>query len=133
MKIKELKINFENCEVLTIPAEMIVWFCQKDISENSYMTHNKEIYVTKVAQEITVDIKGELESLDLLWEEEKSPLQRISDSKDIVSFTTVFEDDSESEVYVIWEGNDDYFNPAQKTCVDGSLVRIEIKSNSKKG
>ena len=134
--IKEVAISYENCEVFTVPKEYVKWFYMSGISESwCFGGYDKDLSKYKMADKLHLTIYPDANNDDYLWmnshlvEEEKiKPFCRTLEFSDIVAVYIHYEDGTKESVYVHWEGDNDYVNPAQYTYIDdkGNLV-IEVK------
>ena len=130
-KINLLQISFENCESLEVKAELVSWLHFSGVTDTFWHGYYDEgLNTHKVAQESTVYIHTDVNNEELWMDKETSPIDRIMKHSDIVSFTVKYEDETEQEFYVYWEGENDYHNPAQKVEIKGDKIVIEVSNKS---
>lgn len=118
--IKSIEIQFENCEVF--------FFLREEISNISFYNIHKNISVCSnavvedyEAKDVWIVIPKEIAERKQKvfgFFEEESLLDRLGltkerENKDITNIYITYNTDEEETISCVWEGDDDYYNPAQ--------------------
>ena len=128
MKIKQLELVFENCE--TIKLDFIPyknWFTATDIYENIHAVNGNEISRIKVAKSIQIIILNEQLLNKCSWN--TTALINKLEHRDITSIVLIYEDNSEEQIYVLWDEdqqNSDEINEYQHNEYHKSITVINI-------
>lgn len=131
MKIKKVDLVFENCEAVTLMPNMFKSLIITGITEqktiNCYQYENGENQVNKCCEYMSIDInkKGYKQKMD--WQDMKL-ITRLMLYNDITSLCLIYEDDTEEQILVPWNEENEYSNKYQKILqVDEENIRIVIE------
>lgn len=130
MKVKEIKLCFENLEICKLKPNMfkylIIQGIKIDRTINCYQYENGEMQLIKTCEYLYIEINKE-GLKQKCWE--KTLGERLK-GNDIASIILYYDNNTEEEIYVVW-GKDDFTNEYQKTTYtpDGNIM-IEIKANT---
>lgn len=125
-ELKYLQIGFENCEVITLPANEIA---SLDI-ENITKTLAKDWYTnmiiqkTKASDIVLILLPDANHFYARLAKDNKTVFDRIRERDDVTDITFIYVTAESESIVVKWDDKDDYSNKNQTTAVlsDGSLV-----------
>ena len=133
--IKELNIIFENCDMMSFSKDDLEFLYMEEISNNISMQLNCVLHmqvakhvaigITKKAAKRKVPIFGNSEWKHTLHD--RLGLDEKNHTKDIASFELVYTDGTIERIYPSWDGDDDYYNPAQRQFYNQEILVIEIQ------
>ena len=128
-KIKAIEFVFENLECLTVDSKYIGDFSMEGFetkimgagvcSIREYTTCEKIDLVIYKDANITVESYGDKYKV----------FDRILSWNDITSICLKYEDDIEREIYVPWEGENDYSNKAQSSFISDEHLYLTINKD----
>ena len=133
--IKELNIIFENCEMMSFSKDDLEFLYMEEISDNISMQLNCVLHM-KVAKHVVVGItqKAAKRRFPVFgnpeWQytlHERLGLDEENHTQDIASFELVYTDGTIERIYPSWDGDDDYYNPAQRQFYNQEILVIEIQ------
>ncbi|RKJ71331.1 hypothetical protein D7X33_22415, partial [Butyricicoccus sp. 1XD8-22] len=122
--IKTVDICFENCDGFSVGIEDIKYLYITRITENVFITDHFRS-TTKISERTSIIINKNVNSTVPLWfDRGELPFERTLQHRDIVSIGFTYLDGTQEEIYVNWNGEDDYSNPMQKAEINdnGDLV-----------
>lgn len=122
--LKTVDICFENCDGFTVEIEDIKHLYISNIKENVFITdHYRSI--NKISDSTSIIIDKKVNGIVPLWfDRGELPFERTLQHRDIVSIGFTYLNGTQEEIYVNWDSEDDYYNPAQETEINdnGDLV-----------
>ena len=128
-KIKAIEFVFENLECLTVDSKYIGDFSMEGFETKimgagvctirEYTTCEKFDLVIYKDANITVESYGDKYKV----------FDRILSWNDITSICLKYEDDIEREIYVPWEGENDYSNKAQSSFISDEHLYLTINKD----
>lgn len=144
MRIKEIELVFENCEVITIPGKYIGRFYVGNIRKSLSRIAVNSTRMYETAKKIVIEIHKDAETQNRPFgtEDDDSTFDRILKWNDITSIEITLEDaynkENKEEHYVFytdWIGDSEYENEGQKSKRSelGHLYIVITKKNKKEG
>lgn len=144
MRIKEIELIFENCEVITIPGKYIGRFYVGNIRKSLSRIAVNSTRMYETAKKIVIEIHKDAETQNRPFgtEGDDSTFDRILKWNDITSIEITLEDaynkENKEEHYVFytdWIGDSEYENEGQKSKRSelGHLYIVITKKNKKEG
>ena len=142
MRIKEIELVFENCEVITIPGKYIGRFYVGNICKSLSRIAVNSTRMYETAKKIVIEIHKDAETQNRQFgtEGDDSTFDRILKWNDITSIEITLEDaynkENKEEHYVFctdWIGDSEYENKGQKSKRSelGHLYIVITKKNKK--
>jgi len=135
MKIKEMHIVFENCEVLKIPYQYVYQMRLDHVTDSIIRVNNlsKEDNVTeyKFANSafIRIDNKfNKIEYSDTLFNKKQLPFDRINEYNDISCIDLIDENDIQYSYYMVYDGLENNSLQKNEIISNGDMV-IRINKN----
>ena len=133
MNVKRIEIEFENCEVISLNTNMFKNLIFDEIYEqkivNCYQYKNGENSVTKCCKYMSVEINKKGYEQRMEWQD-ITLKERLRISNDIVSIILIYEDESEEEIYMAWNEDDEYENKYQNVIeIDENIIKVLISEN----
>lgn len=134
--IKEITIQFENCETYTFKREELLNFFIGGIKKNIHLCANAVIEEYE-SDSILISIpikyaKKKRKSFGFL--EEENIIDRTKRTKDITNIWIKYNDDKEESIGCPWIGDNEFNNPAQQTTLmdhnGNSLFIISISRDN---
>lgn len=116
-KVNYLTIGFENCEVMTVSLDDLLYLHIGNISttlnhmnETFNMDENRKAYrsVLSKTNDVYMKFKRDVKTLQVFLEKDKGIVKRINEWNDITSLdlTETIQDYYEDGIYVKWKGED---------------------------
>lgn len=146
-KLEKLELIFENCDIYTLDPSMIEKLSIKGISDgidiNCYQYTHGETQETKTCSSLVLSIneKGSNSSnsyLNTIFKERKQCLGDRIFENDITSIKLYFANGETCQIYIPWNGDNDFSNAYQKTTKevglthnfeDEEMIRVIIDEN----
>lgn len=131
MKIKRIDIVFENCEVVSLNNDMFKYLIIKGITEeriiNCYQYENGETQINKCCEYMSIDINKKGYEQRIIWQD-MTLKERLQIGNDITSICLIYEDDTEEQILVPWNDENEYSNKYQKLLqIDEDNIRVVIE------
>lgn len=130
MKVRKVRLCFENCEVADLETNMFKNLIIDGITTtqniNCYQYENGEIIQYKKCRFFNIEINEV--GLNIIAEFENEKLEdRLKTKKDIVSITLYYDNDEEDEIFVKWSETSEYENEYQHCeYTDDGKLKIAI-------
>ena len=132
--IKELEIHLNTYDTITVDWENVIYLKMTDVNK-SYQFAGDFILEQTVANNVVLNIlkRGDLPHKDFDTGKETTVFKRLTDCRDIVSLTVVYDDGKEEKFSVLYnqDEHNGFCNLLQSTEINshGSLI-IKIGKNS---
>ncbi|KAF6626970.1 hypothetical protein H6F38_23220 [Paenibacillus sp. EKM208P] len=131
-KYKTIILGFENCESLSFTSDEIEQFFIGKIYTSIHTLSDNMVDEFRSSKYFSIKIKSSGNQNYYPFEQNESvsvlKFERLNMSKNIVSVRVVYEDDTETDVYVPWDSVNEYVNEQQvNTLNDDGSLSIEIK------
>lgn len=131
MNIKRVDLVFENCEVVSLNNDMFKYLIIRGITEqktiNCYQYEDGENQVNKCCEYMSIDINKKGYKQKMNWQD-ITLITRLMLCNDITSICLIYEDDTEEEILVSWNKDNECSNKYQKILqVDEENIRIVIE------
>lgn len=118
--IVEVTVQFENCEVFTFKREDISNIHLHSIRKNISICLNaviEDYEAEDVWFVVPLDVANRTQKI-FGFGEEQSFKDRVMNNSDITHFYIKYNTGEEECVSCVWEGEDDFHNPAQKSAIE---------------
>lgn len=131
--IKAIEFVFENCECLTVDSKYI-----GDILIEGFETNVRRLGVNAIreytsCERIDLIIYKDANTTSESYGDKYKVFDRILSWNDITSICLKYEDDTEQEIYVPWEGENNYYynanNKAQSSFVSDEHLYLTINKD----
>lgn len=131
MNIKRVDLVFENCEVVTLMPNMFKSLIITGITEqktiNCYQYEDGENQVNQCCEYMSIDINKKGCEQETNWQD-TTLITRLMQCNDITSIYLIYEDDTEEQILVPWDEDNEYINKYQKILqLDEENIRIVIE------
>lgn len=128
--VKSIELVLENCEALAFQSKDVGVFSMVGVTRKIGRIAINSISETEHADEVLLELRNTSNTLDAYtttWSDnEELPFDRIQKYADITSIVVGYEDGSEDQFYVDWNGASEYSNEYQTCGVDrfGNLYLV---------
>ena len=139
-QIEKIELLLENCEIITVEGkhigdlqiENIVYSINRMACNYIAERFLCQSFSMSIHRDSALNTKMEFTLGEV--DEERNPIQRIHDHKDIVSVHIHFSDGIEKHIYVKWDGESEYENKYQDTHINnfGDLFIVVDKDKKVK-
>lgn len=131
MNIKRVDLVFENCEVVTLMPNMFKSLIITGITEqktiNCYQYEDGENQVNQCCEYMSIDINKKGYEQETNWQD-TTLITRLMQCNDITSIYLIYEDDTEEQILVPWDEDNEYINKYQRILqLDEENIRIVIE------
>lgn len=131
-KYKTIELCFENCESIRFNSDEIEQFFIGEINTSVHTLRNNIVDEFKRCKYLSIKIKSSGNQKYYPFEQNETvsalKFERLNICKNIVSVRVIYEDDTETDVYVPWDSVDEYVNEQQvNTLNDDGSLSIAIK------
>lgn len=131
MNIKRVDLVFENCEVVTLMPNMFKSLIITGITEqktiNCYQYEDGENQVNQCCEYMSIDINKKGYEQETNWQDTML-ITRLMQCNDITSIYLIYEDDTEEQILVPWDEDNEYINKYQRILqLDEENIRIVIE------
>ena len=129
-KIKAIEFVFENLECLTVDSKYIGDFSMEGFETKIMGAGVCTIREYTTCEKIDLVIYKDANIIIESYGDKYKVFDRILSWNDITSICLKYEDDIEQEIYVPWEGENDYYdNKAQSSFISDEHLYLTINKN----